>query len=845
MSADLNRILHASTKGVKLLRGDHYFWILGGHVQKSLEGLLRAVLHALLFGLSRAGDSADIGTIKHVCQARWQSIGIDRAWSCKLLKEMISRLVLTANARIFLLIDALDECDPQDRLGDLADVIVWLSRLPNVKLCVSCRPWTAFTGRFKNASVLHLDRLTYRDMKLYIENRLISAETEADLCSTFRDGNSLAEDLIHSIAFAAQGVFLWVELVVNAMCSEIRTGSSVEQLRLTMDGFPTDLDDYFQKLIFGRIGTTRPNVPKTAAALKLAMVIQDDINRHDGRTPNPDDYRNFWLLSIGHLKPGFSWKDRVDPRKSDHDEDKKLRQTKLFLEEACKDLVVVHASGKSYKVAFLHRTVFDFLRDSSASLTIKKHAPEHFSHGDFLAKLAKLRYVCRLREAWIDCQSSYDMFDTVLRQVEDANPSHTHQPWFLACEDMMVEAFRNRCVCLSLDHVLGLFRAKRCGELGRHGFCSQEDMPHEAGCRGPSLHYEHLDGATIQLKWSGAPKVAVVELLSQALEYGCDPNESAGLYFRGDSCEQTKWERWLSSAYLGLQQSGRVGNVPIIESLLRHGANPHAMPCTTLHRIGSKCFRKSLYDLLQFIVPADCLAPLRNLLAACSEQHIRHTLQLNQRKRAVRSYVIAEQKFASRVVDRCPRGLQEDERDGWAKSQWIKWQDHRVTFLRSLTEPDAGDTVCLTWWTTEKPTGLVTWCVDCQSRSFVCFTCPFPHILTPDAPCTDLSDVLARRASAHTSVTVFWETCRAELLARRVCEDQSKFGAVYEFLGYATDDLNLDPEAAISVLKEWYAKNPIEPDAEANIQGMVALAGLGLDGLSTDEQQFTDETSTP
>jgi hypothetical protein len=45
---------------MRLLRGDHYFWILGGHAQKSLEGLLRAVLHALLFGLSQSGASENL-----------------------------------------------------------------------------------------------------------------------------------------------------------------------------------------------------------------------------------------------------------------------------------------------------------------------------------------------------------------------------------------------------------------------------------------------------------------------------------------------------------------------------------------------------------------------------------------------------------------------------------------------------------------------------------------------------------------------------------------------------------------------------------------------------------------
>jgi hypothetical protein len=126
-------MLQTWTNGKTLLRGDHYFWILGGHVQKSIEGLLRTVLHALLSGLSQSGFSENLETIQHVCESRWQLTDKGRAWNCRELKDMLSRLALTSNVIFFLIIDALDECDPQDRLGDLADVIVWLSRLPNVK----------------------------------------------------------------------------------------------------------------------------------------------------------------------------------------------------------------------------------------------------------------------------------------------------------------------------------------------------------------------------------------------------------------------------------------------------------------------------------------------------------------------------------------------------------------------------------------------------------------------------------------------------------------------------------------------------------------------------------------
>ena len=96
------RMLQAWTNGKRLLHGDHYFWILRGHVQKSVEGLLRAVMHALLSGHSQSSFCENFETIKHVCESRWQSTDKGRAENCRELKDMLSRLALTSNSKLML-----------------------------------------------------------------------------------------------------------------------------------------------------------------------------------------------------------------------------------------------------------------------------------------------------------------------------------------------------------------------------------------------------------------------------------------------------------------------------------------------------------------------------------------------------------------------------------------------------------------------------------------------------------------------------------------------------------------------------------------------------------------------
>jgi hypothetical protein len=885
-------MLQTWTNGKTLLRADHYFWILGGPVQKSTEGLLRAALHALLSGLSHSGVSENLETIKNVCESRWQSADKGRAWNCRELKDMLSRLALTSKVKIFLLIDALDECDPQDRLGDLADVILWLSRLPNVKLCASCRPWAAFTRRFNKATVLHLDQLTYHDMEVYIEKRLLSAETESDLSTDFHDGTLPAKQLIYDVANAANGVFLWVELVVNALCSEIRTGCSVDRLRLAISDFPTDLDDYFQRLIFGRIGTTRPNVQKTAAALKLAMVLKSqEVGLHEEtwEFPMSKDYLNFWLLSVGQLKPGFSWTDQLGPRCPAFEAEKRFHQTKAFLEETCKDLLVMHKHEQSYNVDFFHRTVFDFLFDSSASLPIEKHAPGHFSDEGFAMDLLKSRCICRLREHGIGCTSSHGLLFSIFLFFVDKSSIEVHRPWLLACESFVLETFQTECDCLGLQHLNSSFFAEFCANQGLHKYLLEtaRDMPHGAISQSSGHGHDYLSMAIRTLQQAGTREESATGmlLLSQALEGGCDPNVVLRAYHSGGTCRHTKWEDWLRVQYLYSQHS-RVArgdkthqvigafkdvdcqrvrkNAAIINSLLRHGADPNCTPCTADHvsERNCSCSPTALHDILEFIVPAECLYPLQTLVIACSGEDRRNALRRNQRKRAVRSYIISEQKFATRVIDRCPRTPEENETEDWIESQngeeeedwtesrWEEWRDHQRSFLRSLVVPEDIVAECVAWRAKGIVTGLITWCVDCGSRSRACVSCPRPHSLTEDAGCTNVSNFRITQPEGHTTVAVLFDILTQKLeksiwqweIVHSVC--LNTLNTAYKYLGFGPGELDLTPGAALSVLKEWYAKNPIEPVSLPRdyLRPMALPEELDLAGLSSDEPA-ADEAS--
>lgn len=170
-----------------LVRADHFFWIVGAAIQKTFEGMLRSLLYSILLTLSQSDVAADIEAAKGICGPRWESSNKRRTWNRKELRDTFARLPTAPKMKFFFSVDALDECGPEDQLDRFAEEIIWISRLPKIKICVSCRPWRAFTGKFKNAPTLHLDQLTYHDMELYVEAQLIHAE--ATLCTCCQQEN--------------------------------------------------------------------------------------------------------------------------------------------------------------------------------------------------------------------------------------------------------------------------------------------------------------------------------------------------------------------------------------------------------------------------------------------------------------------------------------------------------------------------------------------------------------------------------------------------------------------------------------------------------------------------------
>lgn len=261
-------------------------------------------------------------------------------------------------------------------------------------------------------------------------------------------------------------------------------------------------------------------------------------------------------------------------------------------------------------MVFLHRTVVDFLRDNSATLSIEKHAPSHFSDEGFLIELLKLRCIYRLRDGSMDCVFSSDLLEMIWRFLKETNTLEMHQTWLFAYAEITLENFRARCDCLGIYHLdTGTCSlAAWCAISGLHGHLLQiaQDLPHHVILK-REFGADFLDLALDELENICTRNVTVARLICQALEYGCDPNASFTPSDQMSFCRRTKWETWLRSEFLRSQKYSQATerettantnmgaspdttcqqfpkNSSMIELFLRHGADPRCMPCITDHQ---------------------------------------------------------------------------------------------------------------------------------------------------------------------------------------------------------------------------------------------------------------------
>jgi hypothetical protein len=346
----------------KLIIGSYFFWNAGTILQKSLEGLLRSLLYEIL------RQCPDL--IPVVCPSRWSSVDrnvMDHGrWSFEECSEVMERVISqdSSSVRFCFFVDGLDEFE-----GDHLEVIQTLKALteaPNIKICLSSRPWNVFKdayGRGLNRE-LALQDWNRPDIEVYVRNKL----DEHIKAGSGGHGVEQFQRIIQEIVERSNGVFLWVFLVVRSLNDGFTNGDSIPTLDARLRGLPRDLEPFFQHMLDQIDEIYREQM---AVSFKYTLDAIEPLTLLTHSFLDEDDPDLAFKTEVKALDPG-----------------ELLRRHSVLerrINARCKGLLEVYADSSGlfafggHRVDFFHRTVRDFLKLEESQALLVRHVPKSFN----------------------------------------------------------------------------------------------------------------------------------------------------------------------------------------------------------------------------------------------------------------------------------------------------------------------------------------------------------------------------------------------------------------------------------------------------------------------------------
>ncbi|PVH79590.1 hypothetical protein DL98DRAFT_420136, partial [Cadophora sp. DSE1049] len=218
-----------------------FFWLSGTPMQKSEIGLLRALLHQVLSSCPQLGSVAfpDIWSKNYSNAIDGVSSDWINALPLKRLRSALQRVAQQTKmpVKIFFLVDGLDEF-----VGDheeLATLFKLISQSSMIKICVSSRPWIIFEQIYGLRPSLRLQDLTEGDISYYVNSKFDSSVPFQRLRSIQPE---IADLLRDEVIEKAEGVFLWVQIVVDSLLTGIRNEDDMAILRQRLTAMPPKLE---------------------------------------------------------------------------------------------------------------------------------------------------------------------------------------------------------------------------------------------------------------------------------------------------------------------------------------------------------------------------------------------------------------------------------------------------------------------------------------------------------------------------------------------------------------------------------------------------------------------------
>ena len=332
------------------------FWVIAGFffhdrgtiVQKSAEAFLREVLYQMihhqkqLFALIYPLFAK---ILEQKGQSNNSSQSLADGWTLKTLRDALELIGRKSKieVNICLFVDALDEHDGNHR--EMVSILTSMAQLTanpafRVRLALAGRPENVFKTAFQGCPGFSIHEYTTEDIRHYADDK-IQAEMPRELSIEYEEAlNNLVENIVRK----AQGVFLWVKLVVGEIIEGICEGDTMEELMSLLSTIPTELGDLYKRALHrssrGSLEAAKRNKMEAYVMFQIVACLYKPFSLHK-------------LLAATHF---------LTTRRDIYPDLQRLSQGQMErrLNSRSAGLLEVSRKGKGF-VQFIHQTVKEFL----------------------------------------------------------------------------------------------------------------------------------------------------------------------------------------------------------------------------------------------------------------------------------------------------------------------------------------------------------------------------------------------------------------------------------------------------------------------------------------------------
>lgn len=239
-----------------------------------MSGLFRSLLHDVL--------QQRLDLIPEVLPDLWSEVlssdfgcaesnfTFDSARVRSAFTRLLQFLALYNTSKFCFFIDGLDEYEEtlqDDHKAMVQFLLSWTEAAPHsVKFCVSSREYNVFVNSFADDKRLRLQDLTIGDMRHYVRDKLRVLEPEA------------LDRLVHTITAKADGIFLWVALVVKSIRTRLEDGYGLSMIEEEVNSLPDELEGLFQHLVDSIRKPYQKRAYQTFAILELLRTATDSLH---------------------------------------------------------------------------------------------------------------------------------------------------------------------------------------------------------------------------------------------------------------------------------------------------------------------------------------------------------------------------------------------------------------------------------------------------------------------------------------------------------------------------------------------------------------------------------------